>query len=305
MKTFHKTIIALNLVLAIVVALFAVSLFDQREIFKERILTLEGHAKTMSTTLEWGEFGVHDDQTRPERFGDWSVEDVAEAERMRDQIQQYDRMHIGLTQLEQVAADRFATMIANKKGWDATEGELGETDAELAATRVALEALQNQYQAVLAAHADTKDDLSEAKRGILALQGELINRDQQIAERDDQLAAHEVSIAQRDLELQACNKEWQHEVEQRILCCAGPDPVPSDDLEAKVVAMDEEMNFVVVDVGSDKRIKKHGTALIHRNGELVGKIAISRVGNDNSIGQILNDWTTENMTIQTGDEVLF
>jgi len=304
MKTFHKTIIALNLVFAIVMALFAVSLFDQREIFKERILTLEGHAKTMSTTLEWGEFGVHDDQTRPERFGAWSVEDMAEAERMRDRIQQYDRMHIGLTQLEQVAADRFATMIANKKGWDATEGELGETDAELAATRVALEALQNQYQAALAAHADTKDDLSEAKRGILALQGELINRDQQIAERDDQLAAHMVSLAQRDLELEACNQEWQHEVEQRIICCSEK-PVPSDSLEGKVVAMDQEMNFVVVNVGVEERIKQHGTALIHRNGELVGKIAISRVGNDNSIGQILNDWTTPNMTIQAGDEVLF
>jgi len=160
MKTFHKTIIALNLVLAIVVALFAVSLFDQREIFKERILTLEGHAKTMSTTLEWGEFGLHDDQTLPERFGDWSVEDPVEAERMRDLIQQYDQMHIGLTQLEQVAANRFARMVANKEGWDATESQLGETDAELAATRVALQTLQQQHDAALLAHAATKDELS-------------------------------------------------------------------------------------------------------------------------------------------------
>jgi len=134
----------------------------------------------------------------------------------------------------------------------------------------------------------------------------VLSRDQQIAERDDQLAAHEVSIAQRDLELQACNKEWQHEVEQRIICCTPPGGgVKSKSVEGKVVAMDEEMNFVVVNVGVEERVKKHGTALIHRDGELVGKIAISRVGNDNSIGQILNDWTTENMTIQTGDEVLF
>jgi len=304
MKTFHKILIVLNFLLAIAMIVFAVSLFDQREIFKQRILTLESHAKTMSNTLEWGEFAVHEDQTRPERFGAWPAEELAEAEQMRTQIQHHDRMHIGLSQLEEVAADRFATLIANKEGWDATENKLGETDAVLASTRIALETLQAEHKAALLAHEETKDQLARKRQTIVALQGELLQRDQVIAERDDLVTDQQLIIAQRDIDLETCNKEWRYQKEQAILCCSGV-IVPSEDLEATVVATEAELNFVVLDVGARQKVKENGTALIHRDGELVGKIAISRVNQNTSIGQILNDWTIENMTIQTGDEVLF
>ncbi len=70
-----------------------------------------------------------------------------------------------------------------------------------------------------------------------------------------------------------------------------------------ILAVNDDWNFVVIDLGTDKAVVEGATAIVYRDGNLVSKIRISSVEPSIAIGDILPDW--KRAPIQEGDTVTF
>jgi hypothetical protein len=61
-------------------------------------------------------------------------------------------------------------------------------------------------------------------------------------------------------------------------------------LKAKIVRYDPKWGFVVLDTGTDQGMRKNAQLLVGREGNFVGKITISTVAKQQSIGNLLSGW---------------
>lgn len=61
-------------------------------------------------------------------------------------------------------------------------------------------------------------------------------------------------------------------------------------LEGKVLVFDPKWNFVVLDAGEEKGVKKDGELLVNRNGKLIAKVAVRQVEKDRSIANVMPGW---------------
>jgi len=300
MKIFHAILIVLNFLLAIACIAFGYFLFDQREILKERTITLEAHAASMADTLHWGDYGVHDDKTFPERYGDWAVERESDEQAMLGKLQDHQRMHTGLRQLEGVAADRMQTLVANKKARDLTDAELAETQQDLAASKIDATGWRDKFDAETEAHEISKDDfeaaLAKLESAQLALRAEL-------TERETQIDVLEQTIGQRDVAIEGLNKE-NTQLATKIIALTVETPRDTIDDDSVVMAVQSDYRFVVIEKPSSP-VLPNQTALVHRGEDIVGKIKVSHVKGDVCVAQVLPGWTQENEAIRPGDEVLF
>jgi hypothetical protein len=78
-------------------------------------------------------------------------------------------------------------------------------------------------------------------------------------------------------------------------------PLPAG-LKGKVVTVDANYDFVVLDIGSDKGALTNGEMLVSRDGKLVAKLRLVRVQNSQSIANILPEW--KQVDVVAGDLVL-
>jgi hypothetical protein len=70
-----------------------------------------------------------------------------------------------------------------------------------------------------------------------------------------------------------------------------------------VVAVDPKWNFVVLDIGANKRILKGGVLMVHRNSQLVSKVRINEVLPDRSVASAIPGWNLGE--IEEGDQVIY
>ena len=78
-----------------------------------------------------------------------------------------------------------------------------------------------------------------------------------------------------------------------------------NDLRAKVIAVDPKYDFVVLDAGGNQGIVEGAKLLVNRDGQLVGKIKITSVEPNRSIGNVLPEWKQAGNEIMEGDLVFF
>jgi myosin heavy subunit len=75
------------------------------------------------------------------------------------------------------------------------------------------------------------------------------------------------------------------------------------ELTGRVVAINRAWNFVVLDVGTDKRLVDGVDLTVYRGNEMIGKIRTVSVDAKMAVADILPDWSRGE--IQVGDQVLF
>ena len=76
-------------------------------------------------------------------------------------------------------------------------------------------------------------------------------------------------------------------------------------LRGRVLAVDRNWNFVVIDLGDNKGVNANATMLIQRGGELVGKVKITSVEPSQSIADIIPNSVPPGVSVQAGDTVVF
>lgn len=309
MNIFHKILIILNFLLALATIWFGYCLFDQREIFKARMDTFETHAKGMATALQWGDYGAHPDQDRQGRYGDWAAEDDKDdqvgEEAMINDLKDYTRVHIGLKNMEVVAKDRVETMIENKIEWDKMDVRMAATNQTLATTRIKRDEWNQKFDDEVSAHDETKGNLQDAMAKISQLEGEIVGLKSDITRLEEDVTVRDQKIGELEVEIEELAADALRLKEELIACQTRGNTEIVEDVVARVVAFEPQWNFVVIDAGRTQAVKEKAIAMVHRGDKLVGKVNISRVGSDVSIGQVLSEWIPEGETIQPGDGIMF
>ncbi len=74
-------------------------------------------------------------------------------------------------------------------------------------------------------------------------------------------------------------------------------------LTGRILAINAEWNFVVLDIGANQGVVEEAAAIVYRDGNLIGKIKITSVEPSIAIGDILPEW--KKADVQEGDSVVF
>ncbi|MBI4027345.1 MAG: hypothetical protein HY360_20335 [Verrucomicrobia bacterium] len=74
-------------------------------------------------------------------------------------------------------------------------------------------------------------------------------------------------------------------------------------LTGHILSLNEEWNFVVLDIGAVQGVVEGASAIVYRGGVLVGKVKITSVEPSISIGDVLSEWKRDD--ILEGDTVTF
>ena len=76
-------------------------------------------------------------------------------------------------------------------------------------------------------------------------------------------------------------------------------------LQGRVLAVDRNWNFVVLNIGDQSGVNNNATMIIQRGGNLVGKVRITSVEPSQSIADIIPNSVPAGISVQAGDTVVF
>jgi hypothetical protein len=209
----------------------------------------------------------------------------------------------------QLAASQEAETKARTDAKQANE-RADKLDRDLAGTKEQLDA-QTSRANTQQARADkneaelnkTKLDLTEANRGLAAWKALTIPVDQ-VRDRLARLekATEEITGLKGENKLLLTKLT---DTQRQLAKYEGSDDRPPDMKLArngKVLAVDQQWDFVVLDLGRNEGAVERGELLVNREGKLVAKVRISKVEDGQSVANILPEW--KQVPVQIGDQVL-
>ena len=305
MSAFLKVMVVLNLLLAVGAAVLSWLIFDQREIFKERLQTLEAHAPAMAKALEWGKFDTTDFADEPEKWGNWPNENNKDPARMKTDIQDYRVLGDGLKAMESIAADRVELMKINRAELDMMIARLTDTNRTLTATRVDLDNTRDELTNMTNQKNDLDDKLKAEQEMVRNLETEKQTLQADLNTKVEENSKLNADLAGTQKKLEDTEAELFKTDEELRTCLAGQDGdiINKVEVAGKVLAIEPQWNFVVFDLGRKQNVQINGEAMVHRNEELVGKINVNQVEESVSIGTIDKSWSLG--SVKVGDEVIF
>lgn len=310
MNIFLKILIVLNLLLAIVAVVFVYFMHEQREILKTQIGEARTHVKDMAKSLRWGEYdNLEADIARKGNFGllgTWQAEPKGHPQKMVNNMVDYQQMRVGLNAMEKVAANRVESLIESKLQWDELDGRLEETNRVLNATRVTLADTEQKLEDEEQAHIDTKRQLEDERETVRKQKGEIEGLNGEIADLNENIEKKNEAIAKYQSDLDEVNAEAFDLKRQLEICKRGGDGIiVAEDQVGKVIAVEHDWNFIVMDIGTENSVTEKMTAMIHRGDDLIGRVEISKATQDTSIGIIIPEFKVKGYRIEVGDGVMF
>lgn len=286
-----KVFVILLLLLSITALGLAISLFSKREILKGRTQKLENSVADLASVMSRGEepfirdLGVAVDRNR------LMIYDNPENPN--------DRMDSELSKVRTLMQQRYRELGETYADLKRTSDELAETKDILAQTRQELAAAREeiaqlnqtlaQRNAEIARQRDQIDTLDREKA---ALQVQIDDLNNQLAKLEDDIQDQKDKIV--TLEQTITDLEAQ---------LGGPGSLRTlpRGLHGRIVVVNKDWNFVVLDIGSKAGLVPNAEMLVHRGDQLIGKVLVSGVTRDLAIADIRSEW--QQVQIQEGDFV--
>jgi hypothetical protein len=206
---------------------------------------------------------------------------------------------------------------------ETAQHQLSETKKTLAATQLTLTQTQGQLADSQAAQHKDEMALAAANTQISDLNGKLTKASKDRDEAEGELEAYKVTgktpqqvadmdklLKQEQNAMDVANEEntvLSHRVAsldaqlKEILQPGYEIPLPAD-LKGKIMAVDPKWKFVVLNVGQEQGVIKHGEMLVSRDGKLVAKVIVSSVEKDRCIANLVPGWQLGE--IIEGDQVI-
>lgn len=191
--------------------------------------------------------------------------------------------------------------------------ELQDSRQDLETTRQDLNSMRDQYDRAQAdldlarSEADNMRRQSEQYSGQLAAKDAEINRLQaKDTELSIQIQDLNNEIAQTEDELRDAQDKiigLEETVKLMEVELGGASGLVTEGLTGRVLHVNRDWNFVVIDLGTRDGLAPKSEMLIHRGESLVGKIIVSNLGQDMAIAELQADWTQTN--VKEGDYVVF
>ncbi len=278
-----KVFVILFLLVAIAALVLSIMLFGKREIIKARTQKLENAVTKVTGTMSAGK----------EPF-------IADAAVRLDPSQLMDHMMMDgpLAQMQKLAENRYVELDNTYIDLKTTRDELAATKDELAITKADLARTKEQLEERIAEVARKNAEIARQSDQIAQLEQDKANQQIQIDELNNTVAKMEDE--KDDLKDKIVTLE-QTVVDLEAQLGQGTLKALPKGLYGKIVLVNRDWNFVVLDIGSMKGLVPNSEMLIHRGDKLVGKILISGVTRELAIADINNEWLQ--MPVQEGDYV--
>lgn len=211
-----------------------------------------------------------------------------------------------------------------RKSAMAAAGEVTKLDGEIAAvdTDLATEGERVKTQKVRVARADNDArsaqaelDVQNKKLADLRLQLDKLPKGMKPETLVEDIANIRKSIADMQAQVEQKKKEESEEVEKMAGARKELEDVVAkieerkkaferNGLSARVVAVNPDWGFVIVNAGQSRGITEASQLLVTRGTQTVGKLAIVSVQGDRTVANILPETLAEGMTIAPGDQVI-
>lgn len=283
-----KFSVVVNLLLACGAAWFAFKQFKEREIIKTRMQRLETSSELIAKNLK-----IESDK----------------AANLTNNIKDPSLMVPPLEDLEKHATARQQDLEVTKADLAQTKSELAATKDKLAATETELANTKQELEATKTDLASTKTQLEEARQKIDSLGVEIADLKTQINGLNETIAKKDDQIAKLDQDLAASQSDLEKaRIRIRILESKNPELVKlgkMENQEARVILLNPDWNFVIVDKGAKNDFLVGPQGLVRRGDKLIGKVRVTRVEDDLSAAEVLMEDMEAGEKIQVGDVVWF
>ncbi|MBW7907604.1 MAG: hypothetical protein H3C50_01610 [Kiritimatiellae bacterium] len=279
-----KIFIVLLLLLSAGALFLATSLFGKREILKGRTQKLEKSAAELTASLS--------------RADEPYIADLG-VNLDRNKLMDLAGMDTELGKLKTLAGERYRELGTTYADLKKTNDELAERRIELAQLRQDLERARQDIVKLNETITQRNADIAAQREQIENLDRDKANLQIQIDDLNTQIAKNEDDLQdQRDKILTL--EQTIGDLESQL---GGPGVVRvlPKGLHGRVVVVNKQWNFVILDIGSKAGLVPNAEMLVHRGDKLVGKVFINGVTRDLAIADIRSDWAQ--MQIREGDFV--
>jgi hypothetical protein len=274
-----KPLIIVLFILSIVSAVLGGLLFGKREILKDSVKKMVTGYIAVARNIEYK-------QLNPTNLED------------------YDLIDSELNGIKQAAKNKQGDLVETKGNLEETEKELGNTEDELEVTRTELQETEDQVVELqndvsqqsneLADKEGTISDLKEEKSGLLGQVGDL---ESDLAARVDELNDWKADYA----DLKEDFDNLVIDVDSAV-GDGSTTPVDIMDVRGRILVVDSDWNFVIIDKGRNEELQPNVVFIVHRDQEPVGKIRVRKVQDNLSIAEISHTWDGQSFT--AGDEYI-
>ncbi len=279
-----KVFVVLLLVFSLAALALGIMLFQQREQMKGRTQKLEQAVVAVAGTLTAAR--------------DPYIEAIQQ-EIDANALMAYESIDGQLGVLRTLAENRYEELFNTHDDLKKTTDELTDTRLQLAQTRQEL--------------ADARAEVARLTLRLEEKQAELARANQQIADLEQQVAGLEENIQGLNAQIAKLGDEKRDmkdeiiRLEQIVARYERDDPgtprnVPVG-LAGRVLVVNPEWNFVVLDIGSQVGLAPNAEMLVHRADRFLGKVRVSDVKDNMAIADIAVDW--QRAPIEPGDVVFY
>lgn len=290
-------IIAL-LVLSGAALVMGIVLFQQRETLKGRTQKLETAIRQVAATLEAGDASdtkltLNDAQLKTYKKKPGGPEP----------------MDIPLNQLTLAAQNQLGRLTGTRSQLAETKATLAKTEDELKITQTNLAVAKAEIISLNETIVARNNTITEREASIKTLEREKDDLTAKVKEQTEKIAGLETDktkLSEQVTALEGDNKKLKDELANRKNTEGPATPALAKGQHGKVLYVDPEWNFLVIDLAteeSQKNARPELELMIQRNDKLVGKVRVKAIENNMAIADIINDWLQ--VVPQKGDYVIY
>lgn len=271
-----KLFLILTLLMSIVALVLASMLFGQRDMLKGRILKYEKYAVEVAQSLRFEEIQREElkdlkgmDAPLSKLVGH-SQNTYIELQDTKSDLETTSDALAAKTEESNETLDELATV---KNKISSFSEEVAQKDRELQDTRSQLMAIETEKSAIVADIEDWENRLIQSDELIEDLRAEVGTLEKVIEEQESIIGGN----------------SQKFEIEPGTM--------------GRLLAVNADWNFVVLDIGSEAGLGSGAEMLVHRKDEFIGKVKIVSVEKNMAIADILRSWQAK--PFETGDNVLY
>ena len=280
MSKLLKPLIIAMLVLSIGALVLGTLLYQKREIVKGRTQKLQDSVATIAQNLEYKRLN-------------------------KDSLKNLDSMGTELGALTAAAKEKQNELVATIETLDQTKTTLASTEETLETTKTELRQSEDQVAALEEDVAAKQSEISRKETQIAGLEEETANLSDEVSKLENEYTLAQAELDDLNAEYMNLEEAYKEIIRTQTANNTNGDTpgiLPIVDVEGKVLVVNPEWNFVIIDKGSEDELRENVILLVHRGSEPIGKVRISLVQDSIAIAEIVSSW--DDATPVEGDDVI-
>ena len=289
MSTLAKVFVVLNLILAVAFCFMTLTLYSKRTDFKDR---WETTTRTLAKTKDLMQKEIDDWKEK------WNASDrelTSKKQSLKDLASTLKRQEIEIKEQKDELNKAKETIVANEILIDKQRKELDRRHSQIDEMH---KIIQNQQRALTV----SKENEQQARRGKIDMENQLNTKIQQYKDLAKEKRKVETELAHQNAILGSL-RDHGVPIERIVFgeLGIGADIVKGPPIHAKVLAVDNAVNLVMLSVGQDDGVRKGYQFTVYRKDEYIGKVLVERTFRDMCSARIILPDLAQGKTIKEND----